>query len=144
MKDLIANLDSDVFSTREIAMKELRAMGKAAQQSLELHLSKSTSPEQRRRITQILGELRPLPDRATKLLWHDASRPVDKLLFDQDKNKVYAFTKPNKEKQVFFFEIADNPQPRLFTGNIAPDAPTSVPVSTRLFLEYARFVRSIK
>lgn len=69
---------------------------------------------------------------------------MNKLLFDQDKNKVYAFTKPNQKKQVYFFEITDKPQPRLFTGNPAPDSPASVPASTRLFLEYARFVRSIK
>ena len=106
--------------------------------------SKSTSPEQRRRITQILDELRPLPDRTTKLLWQDEKRPVDKLLFDQDRNKIYAFTKPNQRKQVYFFEIGDKPQPRLFAGNIAPASPASMPASTRLFLEYARFVRSTK
>lgn len=141
---LIADLDSGTFTIREKATRDLRALGKPAQEPLAAYVSKSISTEQKRRITHILSELKTLPDRETKLLWQDANRPVDKLLFDQDKNKVYAFTKPNQDKRIHFFEITDKPQPRLFTGKTNPDAPASVPASTRLFLEYARFVRNLK
>src|SRR5262249_10948654 len=106
---------------------------------LEERLSKPGSLEQLNRISQLLGEIRRLPDRETQLLWKDEQRPVDKLLFDQDKDRVYAFTKPDKEKRVDFFEIAGKPEPQLFTGKANPDTFAGVPQSVRLFLEYARF-----
>jgi hypothetical protein len=142
---LIADLDSDVFATREIATGELRALGKPVQPGLEARLLKSPiSEEQKRRITQILTDVRRRPDRETELLWQDEKRPVAKLLFDQDKDKVYAFTKPDHDKRVWYFEVAAKPEPKLFTGKAEPDTPAGVPASVRTFVEYARFVRKEK
>ena len=145
VEGLIADLDSEVFTTREKATKDLQAIGKPAQPALEGRLSQQPiSPEQKRRITRILSELKRLPDRETKLLWQDEKRPVDKLLFDQDKDKVYAFTKPDQEKSVYFFEIAGKPEARLYTGKGDAAKPASVPASVQTFVEYARFVRAAK
>ena len=141
MEQLIAELDSDTYEIREKATRNLRNLGKPAQPFLEAHLSHSISQEQKRRIIQILDAIQGLPDRETRLLWKDENRPVDKILFDLDKDKVYAFTKPNRDKQMYFFEIATKPQPHLFTGKPDLDGPTTVPASARTFLEYARFVR---
>jgi hypothetical protein len=141
---LIADLDSNSFATREEASKDLKAIGKRAQEALEPHLKTAISEEQKRRITDLLDGVKGSPDRETKLLWQDEERPVEKILFDQDKDKVYAFTKPNKDKRVYVFEITAKPQPRLFTGETRPDKPASIPGSARTFLEYARFVRTEK
>ena len=143
MEQLIAELDSDTYGIREKATRNLRNLGKPAQPFLEAHLSHSISQEQKRRIIQILDAIQGLPDRETRLLWKDENRPVDKILFDLDKDKVYAFTKPNRDKQMYFFEIATKPQPHLFTGKPDLDGPTTVPASARTFLEYARFVRKL-
>jgi hypothetical protein len=145
VEGLIADLDSEVFTTREKATRDLQAIGKAAQPALEGRLSQQTiSAEQKKRITRILTELKHLPDRETKLLWQDEKRPVEKLLFDQDKDKVYVFTKPDQEKRVWFFEVDAKPEARLYTGKADPDTPTGVPASVRTFVEYARFVRAAK
>jgi hypothetical protein len=145
IEGLIADLDSELFATREKATENLRTLGRQAQPALECRLAKEPiSAEQKRRITRLIGELKRRPDRETQLLWQDEKRPVEKLLFDQDKDKVYAFTKPDKEKRVWFFEITEKPEPRLYTGKADAAKPESLPASVQTFVEYARFVRQEK
>jgi RNA polymerase sigma factor (sigma-70 family) len=54
---LIADLDSDTFAVRDTAMKELTKLGELAAPALREALSKSPSPESRRRIQQLLAKL---------------------------------------------------------------------------------------
>ena len=102
---LIADLDSEAFATREKATADLRAIGKPAQPALEGRSTQQPiSAEQKRRITRLLADIKRLPDRETQLIWDDEKRPVEKLLFDLDKDKVYAFTKPDQDKRVWFLK----------------------------------------
>jgi WD40 repeat protein len=58
---LIADLDSDQFAIRERAAHELERMGEHAETALRQALKKAPSLEARRRMEQLLGQLRRLP-----------------------------------------------------------------------------------
>jgi hypothetical protein len=51
---LIRKLDSDHFDEREAASKHLKELGRTAEQVLRLALDDDPTPEQKRRLTQIL------------------------------------------------------------------------------------------
>jgi hypothetical protein len=57
LTDLIADLDSETFVTRDTAMKELIKLGDLAAPALRETLNKSPSPEARRRIEQLLAKV---------------------------------------------------------------------------------------
>jgi len=64
----IKDLDSPVFETREMAMKELRKTGRAAEQTLHSSRKNHLSLEARRRIDLLLHDLDVDPDRPFVLL----------------------------------------------------------------------------
>lgn len=138
---LIAELDSDAFATREKATRELRADGIAAYDILKGYLSKTISLEQKRRITEILGESKGHYSRETKVLWKDAEKPVEKILFDLDKDKVYAFTKSDRQNRIYYFEIQGKPILRLLPRTEEREKLSSIPESAGIFLNYARALR---
>jgi hypothetical protein len=57
LAQLLANLDSDEFATREQATKEMEALGDTAEPALRTALEKSPSAEARRRIDRLLARL---------------------------------------------------------------------------------------
>jgi RNA polymerase sigma factor (sigma-70 family) len=58
---LIADLDNDEFAVRERATQELERLGEQAEAPLRQALNKSPSPEPRRRLERLLGQLRGQP-----------------------------------------------------------------------------------
>jgi WD40 repeat protein len=59
LRQLIADLDSDTFSTREEASRELAAKGKSIEPALRQALGDKLSPEQRRRVQALLDAIAP-------------------------------------------------------------------------------------
>jgi hypothetical protein len=88
MTRLIADLDNDAFAVRERAMRELAGLGEQAETALRQALQGSPTPEARRRIEALLGQLRgqaPAPDllrslRAVETLEHVGTLQVRELL----------------------------------------------------------------
>lgn len=134
---LIAGLNDENFKARESASRKLIAFGRPAEKLLEDHLSKPHSAEQKRRLEHIIDRIKNYPISETKLLWNDEKRPVDRLLFDMDHRKIYAFTKPDANKRRYVFEIQDKPRPRLLTLPKASKAPASLPDSAKFFFDFA-------
>ncbi len=60
MERLLKDLDSDQFATRDRATKEIRRLGDAAEPYLRTALDGDLSPEARRRVEGLLGELDPV------------------------------------------------------------------------------------
>lgn len=88
IKQLIAELDSRIFSVRETAFKELERLGIAAIPKLHLALQEQPSPELRRRVEALLESMqRPLPGpknlrsiRAVRVLEHIGSQQAREIL----------------------------------------------------------------
>src|SRR5262249_49891374 len=57
LEKLITDLDSDTFTIRDAAMKELTASVELAEPALRAALDKAPSPEARRRLEQLLAKL---------------------------------------------------------------------------------------
>jgi hypothetical protein len=57
LHQLLANLDSDEFSTREMATRQLETLGDLAEPALAEALAKGPPPEARRRITRLYDRL---------------------------------------------------------------------------------------
>src|SRR5207253_2481728 len=57
LRRLLADLDSDVFTVREAAQKDLAALGELAAPALEQALAGEPSPEARRRIQALMDKL---------------------------------------------------------------------------------------
>jgi hypothetical protein len=64
---LIADLDNDEFAVRDRATQELQRLGEQAAAALDQALKQSPSPEARRRMERLLGQLRGLPPTAELL-----------------------------------------------------------------------------
>jgi hypothetical protein len=58
-RKLLADLDSDSFENRQVALKRLKELGQQAEPALRAALESKPSLEQRRRIEEVLADLPP-------------------------------------------------------------------------------------
>ena len=64
-RPLLADLDSDIFERREMALAGLEKLGRLAERALREHLAGNVSPEAKRRIEKLLQQITEAPQPAT-------------------------------------------------------------------------------